>query len=101
MENCFVSSIVASCNLINSAHVDINEATQSIVMWTDDNVVDTEHWYFILPNVTRDGKKAIIINIQDGMTIEWDATVIFHCSTNKRFNTNYNVYGTYFSCRKH
>ena len=101
MENCFVNSIVSSCNLINSAHLDVNDATDSIVTWTDDNIVDTENWYFLLPNVTRDGKKAIIIKIQDGMTIKWDATVLFHCSTNKRLNSNYNVYGTYFGCRKH
>ena len=100
LSDCFVNSIVSSCNLINSAHVDANDATESLVTWTDDNTCPTEGWYFILPNVSRDGKKGIVIKIQNGLTIKWDATIILHCSTNKVENKDYNVYGTYFGSRR-
>ena len=100
LNNCFVSSIVSSYNLINSAHFDVNDATESLVTWTDDNNGITNDWFFILTNVTRNGKKAIIIKIKDGLTIKWDASIIMHCSTNKAADENYNVYGTYFGSRK-
>ena len=96
MKGSFVSSIVSSVNLMNSAHLDINDTTKSIVTWTTDSDEEVTGWYFIMPNVTSDGKRGMVLEIQDGVTINWDARKIIHCSTTKANGHNYNVFGTYF-----
>ena len=56
-------------------------------------------WAFILPNVTRDGKKAIAIKLCHGRSIEWDGWLIRHCSTLGSKGTENNVYGYYNGAR--
>ena len=96
MKGSHVSSIVSSVNLINSAHLDINNKSKSIVTWTTDSMEEVDNWYFIMPNLTTDGSRALVLEIKDGVTINWDATKIMHCSTTKANECDYNVYGTYF-----
>ena len=98
MKGSMVSSIVSSVNLINAAHLDVNDTTKSIVTWTTDSEEEVKGWYFIMPNVTSDGRRGMVLQIQDGVTINWDATKIIHCSTTKANGFNYNVFGTYFGC---
>lgn len=69
MVDCFVSSIVVSCNLNNSSHVDSNDNSRKILTWVCNNVNDDNEWYFILPNLTRDNGKVIAIKIEHGLTI--------------------------------
>ena len=81
MTNCFVSSITSSLNYRNSSHLDVDDAANGIVTWTKDGDGTVEGWYFLLPNVTIDGKKGIAIKIKHGLTIRINARVIRHCST--------------------
>ena len=53
----FVTSIVQSTNLINSAHIDIGDATESIATWTELKYDFHRNWFFILPNTSVDKKK--------------------------------------------
>ena len=92
----FNSTIVQSQNLINAAHNDVDDKTISIATWTEKNVGTAAHWYFLLPNVTRNGSKGIAIKISNGVTIVWDGRTIFHCSTVGDIGKGNNVYGTYF-----
>ena len=100
MIDCFVSSIVVSCNLNNSSHVDVNDNSRTILTWVCSNVSDENEWYFILPNVTRDNGKAIVIKIEHGLTIEFDSTKIIHCSTRNIRNEDTKLCGVAFVCRK-
>ena len=92
----FNSTIVQSQNLINAAHNDVDDKTISIATWTEKNVGTAAHWYFLLPNVTRNGSKGIAIKISNGVTIVWDGRTILHCSTVGDIGKGNNVYGTYF-----
>ena len=96
MQGCFVSSITTSHNFINAAHVDVDDKHPCIVTWTRDENMDIEFWYFILPNVTTDGKRAIVYKIKHGLTISFDARKVMHCSTWKSKVKCNNVYGTFF-----
>ena len=98
--NFFVSSIVQSTDLVNAAHIDINDATECISTWTETDIGTSNNWYFILPNTTRDGGKAVIIKLKHGVTIKWDGRKLMHCSTVGDTGDNNHVFGTFFCARK-
>ena len=99
-ENMFVSSIVQSTNLVNPAHIDVNDKTECISTWTESNIDTATDWYFILPNTTRDRSKAIVIRLRHGVTIKWDGRVLMHCSTIGTTGDSNNVYSTFFCSKK-
>ena len=80
-KNFFTSAIVQSQNLVNAAHYDVDDKTMSIATWTELDIGKAINWYFILPNVTRDGHKGIAINI-------W---LIISGGDNKAPNINMNI----------
>ena len=98
-EKCFVSSIVQSQNLVNAGHYDSDDTTVSIATWTESKKGMNNDWYLILPNTTRDGKRGIAIKLHHGVTITWEGTKIFHCSTIGELDGETNVYGTLFGCK--
>ena len=100
MDGSFVSSIVVSCNLINSFHVDVNDASRTILTWVTNNVSDDVEWYFILTNVTRDYNRAIVLKIVHGLIIDFDSTLITHCSTSSIANESTKLCGIAFVAGK-
>ena len=98
--NSFVTSIVQSMDLVNSAHVDVNDASESISTWTESNIDNADNWNFILPNTTIDGKKGIVIKLHHGVTIKWDGRLLMHCSTVGSKEKSNHVYGTFFCAKK-
>ena len=72
-----VSSIVQSVDLLNAAHVDYNDNGCSISTWTENHIGCATGWYFIMPNVTTDGSKGIVIALRHGVSISWDGSKIF------------------------
>ena len=100
MDGSFVSSIVVSCNLINSSHVDVDDETKTLLTWFSLSSDDTDIWYFVLPTITRDGTRAIIIKIVPGLTLEFDSTKIRHCSTSVRKCNDTKLCGIAFVGRK-
>jgi hypothetical protein len=91
-----------SCNLHNSAHYDVNDATPGFAVWTESQPGDTKFWYFILPQVygrRADGStyNGVAIKLTHGVAISWDGRRIKHCTAMKRVikgDTNYR-YGTF------
>ena len=100
MEKCFVSSITSSCNYINAAHYDVDDSCEGIITWTFDGDEEPSDWYFILPNLSVDGKKATIIKLHHGLSIKIDARIIMHCSTMSLNNKSDRVYGTFFGAKQ-
>ena len=84
-----------SQTLVNATHYDVDDKTISIATWTELDIGKATKWYFILPNVTRDGCKGIAINLSNGMTIVWDGQTIFHCLTVGDVGMANNLYGTF------
>ena len=91
-----------SCNLHNSAHYDVNDATPGYAVWTESQPGQTKFWYFILPQVygrRADGStyNGIAIKLTHGVAISWDGRRIKHCTAVERVikgDTNYR-YGTF------
>ena len=96
MKGAFVCSVATSHNLKNAAHYDVYDTHHSIVTWTKDDHTTLDFWYFILPNVTRDNKRALVIKVKHGLTISLDAKKVMHCSTYKSNCYPCDVYGTAF-----
>ena len=99
-KNGFVSSIVQSCDLKNSAHIDVGDSNICISTWTEKELGQASGWYFLMPNTTIDGKKAIAISLRHGVTISWDGRKIMHCSALNNVGMNNHVYGTFYGTRK-
>ena len=100
MRGAFVCTIATSHNLINAAHYDVYDTHHSIVTWTKEDHTKVDFWYFILPNVSRDNRRAIAIKIKHGLTIAIDASKVIHCSTYKSNHHPCNIYGTAFYANK-
>ena len=100
MEGCFVSSITCSFNYVNAAHFDVDDACLGIITWTFDDHYEEGECYFVLPNVTVDGEKTLIIKIKHSTTINIDARIIMHGSTLSFKGKNNNVYGTFFGLKQ-
>ena len=81
MKSCLSDFMVHSVNLRNASHNDINDATLTSTTWIEDTVGDTENWYFVFPNLSRDLKKAIVVKLFDRCTINWDGALVCHASS--------------------
>ena len=95
----FVPSIVQSRDLINTAHYDVDDTCVSLATWTEKRIGMANNWYFIMPNITIDGTKGIVVKLRHGTTIRWDGRSIFHCSTVGSLGYNNNVYGTFYGTK--
>ena len=96
MDGCISERIVQSQNLVNAAHFDINDNSMSISIFTEEKIGEALGWYFILPNVSIDGKRGILIELSQGVTIAWDGRKVWHCSAVKEVGEGNNVFGTFF-----
>ena len=79
-------SIDMSCDLGNSSHYDIHDASQGFSVWTEEQPGVAANWYFIMPNVhgTRlDGPPfaGVAIKLRHGTAISWDGRVVRHCTS--------------------
>ena len=75
-----------SCNLGNSSHFDVNDASQGYSCWTEEMLGWGENWYFVMPNV--EGKRpdgtefcGLAIKLGHGIAISWDGRVVRHCTS--------------------
>ena len=92
-----------SCNLQNSAHYDVNDATTGYAVWTETRPGNQkQRWYFVLPNVfgkypNNDTYEGVAVALEDGVAISWDGRRIKHCSyfiENTKHPNNF-LYGTF------
>ena len=78
--------VIISKNLMNSAHLDINDTTISWATFVGCSKTDSEYrllpaddgWDFLFPQLTREGTKAIALRIHNYTTIVWDGKVQMH-----------------------
>jgi hypothetical protein len=92
-----------SCNLQNSAHYDVNDASTGYAVWTETRPGNQkQRWYFVLPNVfgkypNNDTYEGIAIALEDGVAISWDGRRIKHCSyfIESTKHPNNFLYGTF------
>jgi hypothetical protein len=79
-------SIDMSCDLGNSSHYDIHDASQGFSVWTEEQPGVAANWYFIMPNVhgmRLDGSSyaGLAIKLHYGTAICWDGRVVRHCTS--------------------
>ena len=80
-------SIDMSCDLGNSSHYDVHDASpQGFSVWTEERPGAAEDWYFIMPNVhgrKLDGSlfDGLVIKLFHGAAISWDGRVVRHCTS--------------------
>ena len=98
MSQSFVTSITSSLNYRNAPHLDVNDEEEGIITWTMHGSGEVRDWFFVLPNVTIDGKKAVIIKIKDGLSLKINAKIIMHCTSWNTKDDLCNLYGIYFGC---
>lgn len=96
-DECCAAGIL-SRDLANSLHIDLDEYS-GIVVFSEKNPGNAENWYFILGNVTRDGKRAIVIKKKHGMCICWDGRMVFHSSSTPILRNGNHVYGSWISTK--
>ena len=80
-ENGPSSFMVASFDLVNSSHCDIEDTSPTITTWSELIPNKASNWNFIFPNVTTDNVHAIVIPLFDGVSISWDGKLLRHAST--------------------
>jgi hypothetical protein len=93
-------SIMLSRNLGNSSHFDSSDGSSSCSIWAETKLRRADSWYFVLPNLSFNGSKGIVIKLRHGVAISWDGRIIRHCSSVPDIGPDNNVYGCMFgSCR--
>jgi hypothetical protein len=75
-----------SCNLGNSSHFDVHDASQGFSVWTEEHQGVAKNWYFIMPNVHGrkfDGSTfaGVAVKLRHGTAISWDGRVVRHCTS--------------------
>lgn len=94
------SSIMISRNLGNSSHYDYSDGSASCSIWAEKCKGRARNWYFVLPNLSINGSKGVVIRLRHGVSISWDGRIIRHCSSVTDVGADNNVYGCMFgSCR--
>ncbi|KAI2497925.1 hypothetical protein MHU86_16581 [Fragilaria crotonensis] len=90
-----------SVDLSNASHYDVNDASSSFAIWTEDSPGTTNNWYLVLPNVfgkkTRTGRtyNGVAIKLTHGTLISWDGRLIRHATSIMDRKPGCHVYGTF------
>ena len=74
-----------SLNLSNPAHQDRGDRCKGVSMWLNKknntkNPSNSKNWWFVLPNLSINGSSGVAIELQHGLCIDWDGSIIKHCS---------------------
>lgn len=90
------SVVNTSEDLICSSHHDVNDKSMCVSFWVKRTNGQVKDWYFILPNVTMNGKKGLVIKLFHGCVVSWDGRIIRHCSTVGERDKENHVHGVWF-----
>jgi hypothetical protein len=82
-------TIDMSVDLGNSSHLDLQDASQGFVVFTEEKPGCASNWYFVLPNLhgrRPDGSEynGVAIMLYHGTAISWDGRVVRHCTSVSR-----------------
>jgi hypothetical protein len=89
-------SIMMSCNLGNSAHIDIRDNSRGVCVWIEDDPGLASNWYFVLPDVSIGGNLGVCIELFHGAVISWDGRLVRHCTSVTAAGPNNNVWACMF-----
>ena len=81
MEEGLSDTMVHSVELFNSSHYDVFDESITASTWIEEEPLVTDNWFLVFPNVSCDGKKAIVIKLFHSCTISWNAGVLRHASS--------------------
>ena len=87
------SRMMISVNLANSPHYDTGDSSISIGIWVEDKPGQSENWYFVLPNVSCNGSRGVVVKLMHGVVISWDGREIYHCTSKTKQGIANRTYG--------
>ena len=88
-----------SINLENPEHVDCNDGTPVISLWTETEPGRAKNWYFLMPSTTIDGcDKPVALKLFHGAIIIWDGRLIRHCSSKPQNGDKHFCVHGFFCC---
>jgi hypothetical protein len=91
--------IMISRNIGNSGHIDNADGSRSIAVWVEEEPGRAKNWAFIIPDVSINGSRGVVIKLFHGAVVSWDGRIIRHCSSLPQPGDDNNVYGCMFgSC---
>ena len=96
MQSSLTCEFVRSCDLMNSSHLDSSDLANGIVTWIEHIPGLCRNWFFVMENVTIDGKRGLVIPIYHGLSLSWDATIIRHCSSFEDVGENNHLNGFFW-----
>jgi hypothetical protein len=95
------SVLVISKNLGNASHYDYADDSVSFSVWAEEQPGGSRNWFFVMPSLSYQGSKGVVVRLSHGAAISWDGTKIRHCTSVTKMGENNNVYGCFFgSCNK-
>ncbi len=95
------SVLVISKNLGNASHYDYADDSVSFSVWAEEQPGGSRNWFFVMPSLSYQGSKGVVVQLSHGAAISWDGKKIRHCTSVTKMGENNNVYGCFFgSCNK-
>ena len=95
------SVLVISKNLGNASHYDYADDSVSFSVWAEEQPGGSRNWFFVMPSLSYQGSKGVVVRLSHGAAISWDGTKIRHCTSVTKMGEKNNVYGCFFgSCNK-
>ena len=91
------SRMMISVNLANAPHYDNGDSSESVAIWVEEKPGQSENWFFVLPNVSCQGSKGVVVKLLHGLVISWDGRDIYHCTSMTNVGTSNKVYGCLWS----
>ena len=91
------SRMMVSVNLANSPHYDIGDTSESVALWVEEKPGQSKNWYFVLPNMSHNGSKGVVVKLLHGLVISWDGKEIFHCTSKTNIGDGNRAYGCLWS----
>lgn len=96
-DNGLCGSMIFTKNLANSGHFDKNDRSQSIAIWSERKPGFAQNWYFVLPDVSVNGSKGVLIKLFHGAVIAWDGRLVRHCTSVTTPGEGNSVHSCYFA----
>jgi hypothetical protein len=87
------SFMVVSADYGSAGHIDFRDESPTAALWVERKPGLAENWFFLLPNVSVDGSKGVLIQLRHGTVIAWEGRKIFHCSSIPTIQDGNGVYG--------
>jgi len=100
--NGFACHMVASVDLGNATHYDVNDSAPALLIYDEVIKGDAKNWYFVFPNILiRRGNNTfngLAIQCQSGIAINWDGRLQRHGTCLTRMNVKNNHTIGWFWC---